>query len=151
MHWKVLIVAIVAVLASMATACGGGQGGGEPQGGGGGGEKKEQPAARQAAKPKECKPQGEAKEAESATGVVSKVDAEGEKVWVKPQDADVMLFRFKTDRFKVKLNGEDASPEDIEKGQCATVVYNVLKVKEGNEVNRAASIRLSPRGGEATG
>ncbi len=104
---------------------------------------------------------GKGRERKSMEGVVARVvtnEGKRSKIFVKPEEGDAVPFKFKPERIKVELNGEEAAPEDIEKGQRAAVQYITVVAPEQNvEQNIILSLKLEPAaeggqsGGEKTG
>jgi hypothetical protein len=88
---------------------------------------------------------------ESLDGTVVRVLPEKNTVVVRPKDGGPVPFRYRTETLEVKLNGEEAKLEDIEKGQTASVKYVTRTTKKDREVNMARSIELQSRGGGKTG
>ena len=84
------------------------------------------------------------REKKSVEGRVTKVDTEKNLLWVKPQSEDIMRFRYRPEKLKATLEGEEASPADIEKGQQAEVTYLVVKAaNEDDKRSAARAVKLS--------
>ena len=90
-----------------------------------------------------------ARKAESVEGVVAKADSEKEMIWVKPEGAEVKRFIVRPEKAKATLDGEEAEPDAIERGQRAKVTYVVVEAKERDvEFNVARAVTLNPQEGE---
>lgn len=79
---------------------------------------------------------------ESLSGVVKSTDVDKRKFKVKPQGEDAQVFKYNPENVKIELNGEEASPAEIEEGQQAEIEYVVREDR-----NVARSISLMPGGG----
>lgn len=86
------------------------------------------------------------RERKSLTGRVTKVDTEKNLLWVKPRSEDIMRFRYRPEKLKVTLQGEEASPADIEEGQRAEVTFLAGKAgDEGDKRGAARAVKLNLR------
>jgi len=142
-----LIAAGVAV-GLVVTGCGGGSNQQDNQSQGSRAEQSKQ--ERTGGKNKE-----EATKMESLAGTVLKVVPDGHTVLVRPKDGDRQIFRYNPDKVKVTLDGKEAGPDAIDKGQRIRVGYVKVTTKKDREVNVARSIKLQSKkgkpGGETTG
>jgi hypothetical protein len=95
---------------------------------------------------------GGGQERESATGVVKSAGVDKRRLKVKPQGEDAKVFKYNPENVKVELNGEEASPAEIEEGQRAEIEY---VVREDRNVARSISLMPGgenpPEGGGTTG
>ena len=139
---KALLLATIVLISGLLTSCGGGdQAGSGSQQDGGGKEKKEKNAP----------------EKKIALGTVAFVNPETKRFTVRPsteeQGEKPIVFKLGK-KAKITLGGEEASMEDMKKGQQAQVEY-VVK----NDNNRVRSVKLfesgdsgdDQGGGEKTG
>jgi hypothetical protein len=109
-------------------------GGGNPQDNQSQGSKADQPK-------KEGKKEGATK-LESVEGVVVRSVPDKRTLFVKPDDGELQPFTYKTDEVEVTLDGKEAGPDAIDKGQRATIGYKKITTKKDREVNAARSIEL---------
>jgi hypothetical protein len=82
---------------------------------------------------------------ETIEGVVARVDSSVNVFWLKPRDRDIMRFIYKPDTVKFTLGNEEVKPEDIGRGQRATVTFVVVQaVQKDVDRNIARLVRLDP-------
>jgi hypothetical protein len=112
-------------------------GGGNPQDNQSQGSKAEQPK-------KEGKKEGATK-LESVEGVVVRSVPDKRTLFVKPDDGELQPFTYKTDEVEVTLDGKEAGPDAIDKGQRATIGYKKITTKKDREVNAARTIKLESK------
>lgn len=123
MRVKSLIFLVVLVLiASMAAGCGGAS----QSGGQGDGDQAKKTEKTQ----KKKKPKAAARETETVTGVVTRVDVENRRFVVRPKDKEPVLLIFNPKSIKVTLNGKGAKPDDIKEKQQAEAKYFTKKDKK---------------------
>jgi hypothetical protein len=84
-------------------------------------------------------------------GTVTSVLPDKDNLTVKRKNGEAKTFKYKPDKVKVKLDGKEAGPDAIEKGQ-----YVRLEYLQYPKVNIAHSIKLRSEksgasGGETTG
>ena len=134
---------IVVAFVSVAAGCGGGA---------------QQDAQSQGSEQKKQAERGKERESktESVDGKVARVLPEQDTFVVRPEDGGPVPLRYSAENLEMTLDGEQAEPEDIEKGQTASVQYVTRTTEKDREVNVARSIELQSRGGgqpggEATG
>jgi hypothetical protein len=139
---KILILMVVGlVLIGAAVGCGGGgQQGAQSQGGSESDQAKQSPSDKEGEK--------KASKLESLEGVVTRVLSDKNRMVVRPAEGEAVAFKYRPDNFEVKLDGEEAEPEAIEKGQRATVEYVTSTTKQDREINVARSLTLEDRGSE---
>lgn len=153
MYPKIVIALIAATLfAGLAVGCAGGQGERRSQGNIESDSGKEQSGRIQ----REQKSEGTTQEGsmkrverapnrETIEGVVARVDSSVNVFWLKPRDRDIMRFIYKPDTVKVTLGNEEVKPEDIGRGQRATVTFVVVQaVQKDVDRNIARLVRLDP-------
>lgn len=145
---RIVLLFVCVVFASMAGACGG-QDGSQPQDSDSGGSGQEKQAGKEKTESKGAV-KDQARDRKSMKGVVAEVvmvegnTEKGKKsrVAVTPEEGDPVIFKFKPE-IKVELNGEEAAPEDIKKGQRAEIEYiTVVAPEQDVEQNIAQSIKL---------
>lgn len=68
---------------------------------------------------------GGGQERETATGVVKSFEMERNRLRVKPEGEEPMVFKYNPDDIDITLDGEGARLEDIKEGQNATISYVV--------------------------
>jgi hypothetical protein len=114
-------------------------------GGGGGDQQDNQSQGSKAEQPKkEGKKEGATK-LESVEGVVVRSVPDKRTFFVKPDDGELQPFTYKTDEVEVTLDGKEAGPDAIDKGQRATIGYKKITTKKDREVNAARSIELESK------
>jgi hypothetical protein len=128
MRVLVLLIAVGLVV----TGCGGG---GNQQDNQSQGSKAEQPKKEGATK------------LESMEGNVVRSVPDKRTVFVKPDNGERQLFTYKPDKVKVTLDGKEAGPDAIDKGQRAEIGYKKVTTKKDREVNVAKSIELQAKNG----
>lgn len=136
------LLAMVCAVAVVLASCGGGQTGGSQGGDGQQAERTERGGD---------KSQRETRELE---GRVEKVNPENRRIVVRPEGEDPASFTLKTEGERptdITLDGNEASLEDIEKGQQARVEYRVVTNEKNRERNIALSVELTPARGGGTG
>jgi hypothetical protein len=74
---------------------------------------------------------------ETATGVIARVDLENRRFVLRPTEGDRIPLRFRPETIKVVLDGEEAKPDDLQKGQRAEIEYVIR-----DEKNLAHSVKL---------
>jgi hypothetical protein len=126
-------LALLTLLVGLAAGCGGGGGGGSEQQGGGGNGGAEQQGGGNGG--------GNAPETKIALGNIVFINAEKQTFTLRPNaqgDDQPEPVRYRmTPKAQIALEGEEATLEDIEKGQQAQVEYVVR-----NGSNRAKSVEL---------
>jgi hypothetical protein len=145
MRFLVSLMAIGLVASLIMTGCGGGTQQNNPS----------QGSKAQQTKQERTSKQGAAKR-ESLNGTVARTLPDKDKVIIRPENGEVVPFKYKPDKVKVTLEGKTAKPDAISKGQKATVKYVKKTTKKNREVNIARSIELksatgAKHGGETTG
>jgi hypothetical protein len=82
---------------------------------------------------------------------------DGTVLRVRPENEIIVVssgFKYRPDQVRVTLDGKEAEPDAIAKGQIAEVVYSRFTTERGREVNVVRSIKLqaesSAPGGETT-
>jgi cytoskeletal protein RodZ len=113
--------------------------------GGGGNQQDNQSQGSKAEQPKK---EG-ASNRESVEGVVSRSVPDKRTVIVKPDDGERQPFTYKPDKVKLTLDGKEAGPDAIDKGQRATIKYKKVTTKKDREVNVAKSIELESKKGSS--
>ena len=133
---RVLVSAISVGLAVslVVTGCGGG---GDQQDNQSQGSKAEQPKKEGATK------------MESVEGIVVRSAPDKRTVFVKPDNGERQPFTYKPDEVEVTLDGKEAGPDAIEKGQRVSIEYKKVTTKKDREVNAAKSIELESKSGSA--
>ena len=121
-----------------------GCGGGEQQNGQSEGSKGDKTTQKASGKEKTNKPH-------TFKGTVTSVLPDKDNLTVKRKNGAAKTFKYKPDKDKVKLDGKEAGPDAIEKGQ-----YVRLEYLQYPKVNIAHSIKLRSEksgasGGETTG
>lgn len=120
----------------------------------GGGAGTQQDNQSQGSKAEQPKKEG-ASNRESVEGVVSRSVPDKRTVIVKPDDGERQPFTYKPDKVKLTLDGKEAGPDAIDKGQRATIKYKKVTTKKDREWNVAKTIMLASRndtpGDESTG
>ena len=136
----VSLIAVGLAVGLVVTGCGGG---GNQQDNQSQGSKAEQPKKEGASK------------TESVEGIVSRSVPDKRTVFVKPDNGERQPFTYKTDKVKLTLDGKEAGPDAIDKGQRATIGYKKVTTKKDREVNVAKSMKLESKkgspGDESTG
>lgn len=112
----------------------------------GGGAGTQQDNQSQGSKADQPKKEG-ASNRESVEGVVSRSVPDKRTVIVKPDDGERQPFTYKPDKVKLTLDGKEAGPDAIDKGQRATIKYKKVTTKKDREVNVAKSIELESKKG----
>lgn len=116
-----------------------------------GGAGTQQDNQSQGSKAEQPKKEGASKEGasnrESVEGVVSRSVPDKRTVIVKPDDGERQPFTYKPDKVKLTLDGKEAGPDAIDKGQRATIKYKKVTTKKDREVNVAKSIELESKKG----
>ena len=112
----------------------------------GGGAGTQQDNQSQGSKAEQPKKEG-ASNRESVEGVVSRSGPDKRTVIVKPDDGERQPFTYKPDKVKLTLDGKEAGPDAIDKGQRATIKYKKVTTKKDREVNVAKSIELESKKG----
>jgi cytoskeletal protein RodZ len=112
----------------------------------GGGAGTQQDNQSQGSKAEQPKKEG-ASNRESVEGVVSRSVPDKRTVIVKPDDGERQPFTYKPDKVKLTLDGKEAGPDAIDKGQRATIKYKKVTTKKDREVNVAKSIELESKKG----
>jgi hypothetical protein len=136
MRFLVSLLAIGLAASLIMTGCGGGTQQNEPsQGSKSQQSEQERNSKQQAAK------------TESLSGRVAKTLPDKDKVIIRPENGKVVRFKYKPDKVKVTLEGEEAKPDAISKGQKATVKYVKKATKKDREVNLAQTIWLKSGAG----
>jgi hypothetical protein len=130
MRVLVLLIAVGLVV----TGCGGG---GNQQDNQSQGSKAEQPKKEGATK------------LESMEGIVVRSVPDKRTVFVKPDNGERQSFTYKPDEVKVTLDGKEAGPDAIDKGQKAEIGYKEVTTKKDREVNVARSIELQSKNGSS--
>ena len=97
----------------------------------------------------------EDEELESVAGIVLKAASDKHALIVKPDNGERQPFTYKPDEVEVTLDGKEAGPDAIEKGQRVSIGYKKVTTKKDREVNAAKSIELESKkgspGDESTG
>jgi hypothetical protein len=97
----------------------------------------------------------EGEELESVAGIVLKAASDKHALIVKPDNGERQPFTYKPDEVKVTLDGKEAGPDAIDKGQRVSIGYKKVTTKKDREVNAAKSIELESKkgspGDESTG
>lgn len=89
------------------------------------------------------------REVELVEGVVTRINTARNKFSVKPEGEERIKFKYRPRKFRVGLDGEEASPEDIGEGQRAIVGFiKVTASKKDVEQNLARSITIRPENRE---
>jgi cytoskeletal protein RodZ len=114
----------------------------------GGGAGTQQDNQSQGSKAEQPKKEG-ASNRESVEGVVSRSVPDKRTVIVKPDDGERQPFTYKPDKVKLTLDGKEAGPDAIDKGQRATIKYKKVTTKKDREVNVAKSIELESKKGSS--
>lgn len=112
----------------------------------GGGAGTQQDNQSQGSKAEQPKKEG-ASNREYVEGVVSRSVPDKRTVIVKPDDGERQPFTYKPDKVKLTLDGKEAGPDAIDKGQRATIKYKKVTTKKDREVNVAKSIELESKKG----
>lgn len=112
----------------------------------GGGAGTQQDNQSQGSKAEQPKKEG-ASNRESVEGVVSRSVPDKRTVIVKPDDGERQPFTYKPDKVELTLDGKEAGPDAIDKGQRATIKYKKVTTKKDREVNVAKSIELESKKG----
>jgi len=130
-----ILLVVGIVLVGTTVGCGGGsQQGAQSQGGS---------EAKQSQSDK--KGEKDAAKTESLEGVVARVMADKNHIVVRPKEGEAVPFKYRPDTLEVTLDGEEAEPDAIAKGQRATVEYVTTTTKQDREVNVARSLTLESR------
>jgi hypothetical protein len=136
----VSLIAVGLAVGLVVTGCGGG---GNQQDNQSQGSKAEQPKKERATK------------LESVEGVVVRSVPDKRTLFVKPDDGERQTFTYKPDKVEVTLDGKEAGPDAIDKGQRVSIGYKKVTTKKDREVNVAKSIKLESKNGspgdESTG
>jgi cytoskeletal protein RodZ len=114
----------------------------------GGGAGTQQDNQSQGSKAEQPKKEG-ASNRESVEGVVSRSVPDKRTVIVKPDDGERQPFTYKPDKVELTLDGKEAGPDAIDKGQRATIKYKKVTTKKDREVNVAKSIELESKKGSS--
>jgi hypothetical protein len=119
--------------------------------GGGGNQQDNQSQGSKAEQPKK---EGASK-TESVEGIVSRSVPDKRTVFVKPDNGERQPFTYKPDEVEVTLDGKEAGPDAIDKGQRVSIEYKKVTTKKDREVNVAKSMKLESKkgspGDESTG
>jgi hypothetical protein len=120
--------------------------------GGGGGDPQDQSQGAKAGQSKQERTGGEkakkeGEKLESVAGVVLKAATDKRTVFVKPDNGERQPFTYKPDEVEVTLDGEEAGPDAIDKGQRASIGYKKVTTNKDREVNVARSIELQSKNG----
>ena len=86
------------------------------------------------------------RERKSVEGRVTKVDTEKNLLWVKPRSEDIMRFRYRPEKLEITLEGEEAGPGDIEKGQLAEVTFVERAANDDDKRSVSRVVKLNLRG-----
>ena len=78
---------------------------------------------------------------QTATGIIARVDLEHRRFVLRPEEGDRVHLRFRPETITVVLDGKEAKPEDMQKGQRAEIEYVVRDDK-----NLARSVTLRSAG-----
>ena len=113
--------------------------------GGGGNQQDNQSQGSKAEQPKK---EGATK-LESVEGVVVRSVPDKRTVFVKADNGEPQSFTYKTDKVEVTLDGKEAEPDAIDKGQRAEIGYKKVTTKKDREVNMARSIELQSKNGNS--
>jgi hypothetical protein len=96
-----------------------------------------------------------AEKLEWVAGIVLKAASDKHALVVKPDDGERQTFTYKPDKVEVTLDGKEAGPDAIDKGQRVSIGYKKVTTKKDREVNVAKSIKLESKNGstgdESTG
>jgi len=111
--------------------------------GGGGNQQDNQSQDSKAEQPKKER----ATKLESVEGIVVKSLPDKRTVFVKPENGEPQPFTYKKDKVEGTLDGKEAEPDAIGKGQRARIGYKKVTTKKDREVNRARSIELQSKNG----
>jgi hypothetical protein len=134
------LIAVGLAVGLVVTGCGGG---GNQQDNQSQGSKAEQPKKEGASK------------TESVEGIVSRSVPDKRTVFVKPDNGERQPFTYKPDEVEVTLDGKEAGPDAIDKGQRVSIEYKKVTTKKDREVNVAKSMKLESKkgspGDESTG
>jgi hypothetical protein len=84
---------------------------------------------------------------ESVKGIVLRSFPDKRTIFVKPKDGERQAFTFKSDKVEVTLDGKEAGPDAIDKGQRVSIGYEKVTTKKDREVNVAKSIKLQSKKG----
>jgi hypothetical protein len=119
--------------------------------GGGGNQQDNQSQDSKAEQPKKER----ATKLESVEGIVVKSIPDKRTVFVKPDNGERQPFTYKPDEVKVTLDGKEAGPDAIDKGQRVSIGYKKVTTNKDREVNVARTIELQSKNGspgaESTG
>jgi hypothetical protein len=111
--------------------------------GGGGNQQDNQSQDSKAEQPKKER----ATKLESVEGIVVKSIPDKRTVFVKPENGERQPFTYKPDEVKVTLDGKEAGPDAIDKGQRVSIGYKKVTTKKDREVNVARTIELQSKNG----
>ena len=113
--------------------------------GGGGNQQDNQSQGSKAEQPKK---EGATK-LESVEGIVVRSVPDKRTVFVKADNGEPQAFTYKTEKVKVTLDGKEAGPDAIDKGQRAEIGYKKVTTEKDREVNVARSIELQSKNGNS--
>jgi hypothetical protein len=111
--------------------------------GGGGNQQDNQSQDSKAEQPKKER----ATKLESVEGIVVKSIPDKRTVFVKPDNGERQPFTYKPDEVKVTLDGKEAGPDAIDKGQRVSIGYKKVTTNKDREVNVARTIELQSKNG----
>jgi hypothetical protein len=84
---------------------------------------------------------------ESAAGIVVSSAPDKRTVFVKPDNGERQPFTYKPDEVEVTLDGKEAGPDAIDKGQRVSIGYKKVTTNKDREVNVARTIELQSKNG----
>ena len=128
----VSLIAVGLAVGLVVTGCGGG---GDQQDNQSQDSKAEQPKKERATK------------LESVEGIVVRSVPDKRTVFVKPENGEPQPFTYKPDEVEVTLDGKEAGPDAIDKGQRVSIGYKKVTTNKDREVNVARTIELQSKNG----
>jgi hypothetical protein len=81
---------------------------------------------------------------QTATGVIARVDLENRRFVLRPNEGDRVSLRFRPETIKVVVDGKEAKPEDMQKGQRAEIEY---VVRDDRNIARTVKLQSAGTGG----